>query len=126
MADATTIVLAAHGSRRGDANDAHRVLTEQVAALLAAPVRPAFLELAEPSIPAAIDAAVADGARRVQVLPYFLHPGNHTTHDLPAIVAEAGARHPAVDISLLGLFGTDGSLAEAIAAQIRAAADHRG
>ena len=79
----------------------------------------AFLELAEPSIGAAIDAAIAAGADTVLVLPYFLYPGRHLTRDIPAIVDEASARHPEADIGLLGLFGAQPGLAAVLAAQVR-------
>ena len=116
----TTVVLAAHGSRLADANAAHAALSGRVAGALGLPVVPGFLELAEPSIADAIDAAVGDGAERVLVLPYFLHPGNHTAHDIPAIVDAARARHTRVTIELLALFGGDGRLSDLVADQVRA------
>ena len=116
----TTVVLAAHGSRLADANAAHAALTARVAGRLAAPVVPGFLELAEPTIADAIDGAVRDGADRVLVLPYFLHPGNHNAYDIPAIVDAARVRHAGVTIELLALFGADGRLSDLIADQVRA------
>ena len=92
---ATVVVLVAHGSRAETANDAHRTLCERVASAAGVPVVPAFLELAEPSIPEGIDRAVALGATGVRVVPYFLHPGRHLREDLPRIVAEASDRHGA-------------------------------
>ena len=60
------LILVAHGSRRATSNDEVR----RLAALLQRQARgrydavvAAFLELAEPGIPAAIDACVARGAR---------------------------------------------------------------
>ncbi|MCU1453812.1 MAG: cobalamin [Acidimicrobiales bacterium] len=117
----TIVVLAAHGSRLAEANDAHRALAQRVAARLGADVRPAFLELSEPSIATAIDEAVAAGAARVLVLPYFLHPGNHTARDIPEIVAAARPRHPGAAIELLALFGADGAVDAVVADQARAA-----
>lgn len=117
----TLVVLAAHGSRAEAANTAHRDLVAAIAEQSSAPVVPAFLELAEPSIPDAIDAAAADGATRVLVLPYFLHPGRHLADDLTGIVAAATERHPAVTVELLGLFGADPGLVVLAAAQIEAA-----
>ena len=51
---------------------------------------------APPTIGEAFDACVADGARTVVVSPYFLSPGRHWQEDLPALAAEAAARHPGV------------------------------
>jgi sirohydrochlorin ferrochelatase len=61
-------------------------------------VRPAFLELTEPSVATAIERAVRDGATTVKVLPHFLNSGNHVLVDLPAIVDAARSRHPGVEI----------------------------
>ena len=115
------VVLAAHGSRAEAANTAHRDLANAVAAQSLASVVPAFLELAEPSIPAAIDDAVAGGATSVLVLPYFLHPGRHLAVDLSGIVTRATDRHPGADVRLLDLFGADPALAALVDAQITAA-----
>ncbi len=115
------VVVAAHGSRAEGANAAHRDVVEALAATVSHPVTPAFLELAQPSIPDAIDAAAASGAPRVLVLPYFLHPGRHLSDDLPAIVDEASRRHPGTAIELLGSFGSEPGLLEVLVAQVRSA-----
>lgn len=120
---ATTVVVAAHGSRAGAANDAHRRVVAALAGAVDTPVTAAFLELAEPAIGDAIDAAVANGAGRVLVLPYFLHPGRHLVEDLPAIVADADARHPAATVALLGSFGAEPGLLDVLVAQVEAAVD---
>jgi sirohydrochlorin ferrochelatase len=123
MASGSVIVVAAHGSRAAEANDAHRTVVDQLAGTVQgdalARVVPAFLELAEPSIDAAIDDAVLAGAEIVLVLPYFLYPGKHLTRDLPAIVEAAVGRHPAARIELLDLFGARPGLAEVLADQVR-------
>jgi sirohydrochlorin ferrochelatase len=87
------VLLVAHGSRLHSANEAHARLCHEVSERAGSVVRPAFLELAEPSIPDAIDAAVAAGAVTVRLLPHFLHAGRHLVEDIPRLVAEAQARH---------------------------------
>jgi len=120
------VVLVAHGSRSPLAGEEHRALcaaVQQEASRDAGEqveVRPAFLELAEPSIPAAIDAAVADGAVRVRLLPHFLNSGNHVLRDLPAAVAEANERHPDVQIELAERLGADPGLVELLTRRVLA------
>ena len=54
------------------------------------------MELAEPSIGAAVAKCAAEGYRKVVVAPYFLARGRHITSDIPAMVAEAQKAHPEV------------------------------
>ena len=116
------VVVAAHGSRAPAANVAHQGVVDALAAVVDLPVTAAYLELAVPSIPDAIDAAVASGAATVLVLPYFLHPGRHLTDDLPQIVQDAAERHPALAVELLASFGSEPGLLEILVAQVNAAA----
>lgn len=97
------LLVLAHGSRRHDSNEAVRRLSGRLGELLGdryARVAPAFLELAEPSIPAAIDVAVGAGAEEVVLFPYFLSAGRHVCEDIPRLVAEARHRHPHVRLAL--------------------------
>ena len=120
------VVLVAHGSRSPLAGEEHlrlcAAVQEEATRDAGAPVqvRPAFLELAEPSIPAAIDAAVADGAVRIRLLPHFLNSGNHVLRDLPAAVADASERHPGVEIELAERLGADPGLVELLARRVLA------
>jgi sirohydrochlorin ferrochelatase len=60
----------------------------------------AFLELAPPSIPEALESAVRTGAREVVVIPLMLFPGRHAVHDIPALVNETARRHPKIRFRL--------------------------
>lgn len=111
------LVVVAHGSRSEAANAAHRTVTEDLAARLPGRVTAAFLELADPSIPDAIDALVAAGDRRIVVLPFLLYPGRHVAEDIPALVAAAGRRHPGVTVELTAAFGADPAVVDVLAAQ---------
>jgi len=97
----TAVLLVAHGSPVPAAN---RNLLEMVEAVRARGVypivEPAFLEGAEPSIPAGIDACVNRGADSVLVIPYFLLPGRHVVRDLPDFVQQAQERYPHVQFVL--------------------------
>jgi len=119
----TVVILVAHGSRVAAAGAAHRTVCEQLQHKLGdePPVAPAFLELTEPDIPSAIDGAVAGGAARVVVVPYFLHPGNHTLRDIPETIEGARRRHPQVLIEQAAVFGSDPALVSALADQVRSA-----
>src|SRR3989442_15368222 len=84
----TGIVLFAHGSRVEEANRGVRELARQVEDV--GPysyVRAAFLELAEPSLSAAVAQAVEAGPPRMVVIPYFLTEGVPLRRDLPTVSA---------------------------------------
>ena len=81
-------------------------------------VRPAFLELAEPSIGLAIDTAIASGHTTVLVSPHFLLPGNHTLRDIPALVDDARDRHPGASIELTDHLGADPALVDLVVERV--------
>ena len=91
----TAIILVDHGSRLQQSN---RMLLEVATAYRQQSdwpiVEPAHMELAQPTIADALNCCVQQGAQRVIVFPYFLGPGNHSTKDIPCLVAEAAAMHP--------------------------------
>ncbi len=60
----------------------------------------AFLELMSPRLPEAIERCVEEGCDDLRIVPLFLAPGAHTERDLPALVADARARWPALSVSI--------------------------
>lgn len=115
------LLLVAHGSRREASNDEIRELTASLGARSGGRfghVSCGFLELAEPSIPAAVDAAVARGAEQVTVLPYFLSAGRHVAEDIPAALDEARHRHPGVTIRMLPYLGAQAGIVDMLLAMV--------
>lgn len=99
-----SLVLVAHGSRRQASNDEVRALSSTMAKEMANDypiIEAGFLELAEPSIPDAIDCCIRQGATEVYVMPYFLSAGRHVQEDVPAEVDIARQKHK--DIPMLTL-----------------------
>ena len=103
-----TLILVAHGSRREASNQEVRELTDDLASRAGeqfGEVSCAFLELAEPSIPDAIEQALAAGAGEVVVLPYFLSAGRHVAEDIPGLVEQKRREHPLSTIRLAPYLG---------------------
>ena len=93
----TGIVIVDHGSKRQDSNIMLEDFVDMFRELGRFPiVEPAHMELAEPSIATAFDRCVQRGAQRVVIAPYFLSPGKHWKQDIPALAAQAAAKHPDV------------------------------
>jgi len=80
-----------------------------------------FMECNEPTIDAAIDKAVAQGASRVVAVPYFLHTGTHVADDLPGILDGAHIRHPQVEFAMGKYLGSSPRLTEILADRARSA-----
>lgn len=94
-------LLIAHGSRRAAANDdlvqlAKIVRERQVFSV----VEIAYLELAEPTIPAAAQACVERGVECVRMFPYFLSAGEHVAGDLERYRRELSDEFPNVKFEL--------------------------
>lgn len=95
------LLLIAHGSRREASNDEVRELAAKMAQHAGSDfetVVPAFLELAEPSIPGGAGLCVAAGATEIIAVPYFLSAGRHVAEDIPAELEQARRSHPEVTI----------------------------
>ena len=114
----TQLVLYAHGSR----DPRWRATFEELAAEAGSDTVLAYLELSGPTLDEVIGRAAGAGVSRVRVLPLFLAVGKHMSEDVAARVAEAGARHPGIDIELLPAVGEDERVRSAIREVVREAA----
>jgi sirohydrochlorin ferrochelatase len=101
MDSPVAVLLIAHGSRRPEANDDLSRLAGILRAKQLYPiVETAYLELAEPDIPAAGQRCVAAGATLVKLLPWFLSAGAHVVEDLERHRRELANRFPQVTFEL--------------------------
>lgn len=118
----SAVILVDHGSREAAANRQLSAIAAALARRLRAPrVAAAHLSLARPSLPEAIDACVAAGAREIVVMPYFLAPGRHASRDVPTLARAARARHPGVRIRVAAALGVHAGIVAAVAERVRAA-----
>jgi sirohydrochlorin ferrochelatase len=105
-----TLLLAAHGTRSPAGSATTRALAAAVAAARPdVPVALCFLDVAEPSLAAALD---EHSDTDVTVVPLLLSAGYHVTTDIPAVVAGRAkvrvARH----------LGPDPAVVHAVAARL--------
>ena len=93
------IIVFAHGSRIEPANDGVRALAAALArAGSFLHVEPAFLELGQPDLAAAVGLLAARGVKQIVVIPYFLTLGIHLERDLPQLVTALMDSHPGIAI----------------------------
>ncbi|WP_449289674.1 sirohydrochlorin chelatase [Nocardia halotolerans] len=77
-------------------------------------VRLAFLDLSAPSVDQVVDELAAQGHTDVIVVPLLLGNAFHARVDLPALLAEAGRRHPRMRLEQTDVLGRDALLIEAL------------
>ena len=110
------LLLFAHGARDPRWAEPFEAVARRVRGLDAAVVvQLAFLEFMPPSLIDAGTALAAAGCGRIDVVPLFLGAGGHVRKDLPALLAELAAAHPAVQWQLQGAIGARAGVIEAMA-----------
>lgn len=99
-----------------------RALAGKVAAALPeVPVELGYLEMSEPPAGLVLDKLVANGCRRIVVLPLMLLAAGHGKSDVPAVVVEGRRRHPDVDITFGSPLGVARELVSTLGDSIDAA-----
>lgn len=113
-ADADGVVLVGRGSTDPDANaDLYKVSRLLADAVGLGVVEPAFVSLAPPSVPAALDRARRLGAQRIAVVPYFLFRGVLVERIRVQTTAWA-ADHPSLDVRHGAHLGPDPRIARLV------------
>lgn len=85
-------LLVGHGTRKSSGQDQFRTVYQQFKGFMAPwPTELAFLELAEPDIPAGIANLAAKGVKRLVTVPVLLFTAGHAIEDIPNAVKEACA-----------------------------------
>ena len=108
------LLVVAHGSRRAESNEEIKRLTARVASLAGTEfdrVGCAYLELAEPLIPDAIQSLAEAGATSVLVVPYFLARGAHVASDIPEQIGLVQKANPSLQIVVSDYLGAADEMA---------------
>ena len=117
----TAVVLVSRGSSDPDANaDLYKVARLLWDSRGLALVEPAFVSLAQPSVPAALERCRRLGATRIVVVPYFLFTGILVDRIADQVEAWA-AKHPDVDARPGPHLGADPRIAELVVERYREA-----
>jgi sirohydrochlorin ferrochelatase len=115
----TAVILLGHGSQADGGNVALREVADIIEKTGGLKVIPAYLQFCEPSLPQAIEKAVADGAGKIVVMPYFLYMGNHVSKDIPEELGMMRAKYPGVEMIMTGHLGAHPKLAEIVMERIK-------
>jgi sirohydrochlorin ferrochelatase len=114
------LVVIAHGSRSRDANQEFRQVLDKLdgSRLGYAHIEAAFLEVAEPSLPAVVECLSRCAVEAIDVYPMFFNCGRHVSRDIPALIESIGQQHPGISLTLLPYFGSFDGLAPAMGEHI--------
>ena len=110
------LLLVSHGSREGSANlEFKRLARKYQARHPRWKVSHAFLELARPSIPEALESLVhTTRSADILVLPYFLFAARHVKKDIPAIIKIFRKKYPRVKVRMAKPLGSDPKLLDVL------------
>lgn len=112
----TALILFAHGARDPEwANPMRRVQAAIRQRVVGVPVELAFLEFIAPSLPDCAAQLVAQGARKIVILPMFIARGGHLKKEVPEMLATLRATYPGVTFVLGGVIGENEAVVQAMA-----------
>lgn len=95
----TFVILIGHGSRvPGSGGDMEKVAGRLAADGDIAAVETCYMSRVRPFFPETLGKLVERGARKVVVIPYFLHSGLHLVLDMPEMIKEEAAKYPGVNV----------------------------
>jgi sirohydrochlorin cobaltochelatase len=114
------LVGLAHGSRHADGTRAIGQLMAVTAATGEVDARAAFLDLAEPDLPAACRLLVATGHRRAVVVPLLFTVAFHATVDVPEAVRGAAAQ-TGLELLVTDILGTGPEVEDLVRASMAGA-----
>ena len=99
----TALILFAHGASDPEwANPMRRVQAIVRQRVANVPVELAFLEFMAPTLPESAAQLIAQGARKIVVMPMFIARGGHLKNETPEMITMLRSTYPDVDFSLGG------------------------
>jgi len=112
----TALILFAHGARDPEwANPMRQVQTAVLAQIPDMAVELAFLEFMSPTLAECAAQSIAQGAKRVVVLPMFIARGGHLKREVPEMLASLQQSYPDVEFSLGNAIGEHAMVIRAMA-----------
>jgi sirohydrochlorin cobaltochelatase len=112
----TALILFAHGARDPEwANPMRQVQTAVLAQVPDMAVELAFLEFMSPTLAECAAQSIAQGAKRVVVLPMFIARGGHLKREVPEMLASLRQTYPDVEFSLGNAIGEHAMVIRAMA-----------
>ncbi|QGU00246.1 Sirohydrochlorin cobaltochelatase CbiX(small) [Candidatus Syntrophocurvum alkaliphilum] len=117
------IILLGHGSRRKEANEEIRQITELFKKNNNDKVyETAFLSNAKPDMEEAADILVSKGIEKIVMMPVFLVEGIHIKEDIPEVIEKLKNKYPNIEFLIAKHIGPHPSLVNIVQERIDEAA----
>ena len=114
------IILLAHGSRVPEAGKDMEEVVNRLREKYNHPiVEIGYLSRWGPHLPEVVEKCVHQGAKKIIVIPYFLHVGLHLLLDIPEIMKDEAGRFPGVKLILGKSLGFDEGLVDLVERRIQ-------
>jgi sirohydrochlorin ferrochelatase len=114
------IILLGHGSRVQDAGKQMEEVSSLLKRKYGLPVvETCYMSRLGPHLQAVLETVVSGGAKRVIVIPYFLHGGLHILLDIPEMLQEEARKYPEVSIVFGANLGFDELLVDLVHKRIQ-------
>jgi sirohydrochlorin cobaltochelatase len=75
----------------------------------------AFMDFIAPNLLDTVNAAIAQGAQRIRIVPLFIAHGGHLQNDLPKLIADLQTQWPAIEFKLARAIGEEERVIAAMA-----------
>ena len=119
---APALVALAHGSRDPRSKTTITALVDEVRKLRPdLRIETAFLDLAKPTLNTVVDKLARAHFEEVVVVPLLLTDAHHAKVDVPAVVAEADARHEDIQVRATSILGLEACFLEVLDVRMREA-----
>ncbi|MBI3580783.1 MAG: CbiX/SirB N-terminal domain-containing protein [Nitrospinae bacterium] len=118
------VILFGHGSRVPGAGEGMEAIAGRLFETGEyVTVENCYMSRLGPHLPEILKKCVEAGAKRVLLLPYFLHAGLHMRHDVPRMMQEEAKKYPGVKIVFGKHLGFDERMVEIVKKRISESTD---
>jgi sirohydrochlorin ferrochelatase len=118
------VILLAHGSRVPEAGEGMECLAARLREELPdSLVETCYMSRLGPHFPEVFEKCVASGAKKIILIPYFLHSGLHLVLDIPKMMQQKAREFPGVQLILGKNLGFDECLVDLVRRRIKESRD---
>ena len=110
----TAVIILGHGSRSRGSETAVQSVVAKMRAGGHSIVEHAFLQYVPPTPQDALERCLAQNAKRIVIVPFFLQAGAHVTRDIPELVEGARKAHPDIEIVVTDFVGAHPLMAKIV------------